>query len=397
MSAPILESRGYFWPATTVVPEKQFAPEECVHGIFRIRHDGSAELELDNLFPHRKRFAFGEIDNCTIVGKLRGDSRSVLMFNARSKGFAFHTNNLSHENYETDTSLIGVCSPEYLNSLISGIVRVDTYLGKFEEWLNVRPFAIKRTARTIKVSASIHKEETIPLRAGYLSIHHQIDGMWRGETTEFENKLSQATVVGYRSNSNLSLEEAAYCRKKLHELLILLSDQELSIEWPLVKGSAKSRPVRLYYQSTIIHENEYDPFKECINYRMICNEFGSIFESWMNGCEKHNAGYYLYLSTRRGVFQYSEALFMSLIWGLEALHRTTFPSESRQKPNSVPKHILKIMAESDKLNGRHRRFLRKKMENAAEPSLQDRLFDLFSELPIGFESASLRRFCKKMC
>lgn len=102
------------------------------------------------------------------------------------------------------------------------------------------------------------------------------------------------------------------------------------------------------------------------------------------------AGYYLYLGTRRGMRLYSEHRFVNLIWGIETLHRRQHasPSESTRLREKVDRILAQIAKPADK------RWLKRQLKFVYEPTLEQRLFDTLSRIPIGLETTMLRAFCK---
>jgi hypothetical protein len=118
--------------------------------------------------------------------------------------------------------------------------------------------------------------------------------------------------------------------------------------------------------------------------------FGELVSSWFVERERFGPGFYLYLGTRRGAAIYEEHRFVSLVWGLESFHRTANdepPSERVQA--KIDRVLAKISAPKD------RTWVEGRLKHAAEPSLEDRLHNLLSRLPVAFDAAGLRAFAKR--
>lgn len=129
---------------------------------------------------------------------------------------------------------------------------------------------------------------------------------------------------------------------------------------------------------------------EClINFPKIADKFGELFATLREKREEYGPGIYLYLGTRRGVRMFIEHRFVNLIWGLEAFDR-----RSRGETPAPPKLAAKIQRILDQVDlKKDRDWLDVKLKNAGEPNLSERLFGIFSTLPIAFDIPALRKFC----
>jgi Apea-like HEPN len=117
-------------------------------------------------------------------------------------------------------------------------------------------------------------------------------------------------------------------------------------------------------------------------------DFGVIANAWFSKSVDFGPGFHLYLGNRRGVQLYVEHRFASLVWGLEAFHRTS----DQTRNTTLTAKIGRILSAVDK---RDRRWLKSILEYADEPSLAQRIFSALSPLPLGFDEDELRRFAKK--
>jgi ApeA N-terminal domain 1 len=91
------------------------------------------------------------------------------------------------------------------------------------------------------------------------------------------------------------------------------------------------------------------------NFRELRDAFGEIWSRWKDKREAFGPGIYLFLSTRRGMPMYVEHIFVSLVFGLEALHRRRGGQEMQ--------------------------------------TLGQKLSDIFGGLPVGLDVGRLREFC----
>jgi hypothetical protein len=81
---------------------------------------------------------------------------------------------------------------------------------------------------------------------------------------------------------------------------------------------------------------------------------------------------------------------VSLVWGLEVFHRKqTAPPHSSPLTVKVNRILAQVTGSKD------RKWLAKKLENANEPSLGERIFETLSRINLGFETSWLRAFSDK--
>jgi hypothetical protein len=174
-------------------------------------------------------------------------------------------------------------------------------------------------------------------------------------------------------------------------LLILLTSSDHNLEWPSLVFSGRKQRAKLYFMR---HRSEAKApgAHEClINFPSIADSFGDLFAALVEKREQYGPGLYLYLGTRRGMQMFVEHRFVNLIWGLEAFDRYGRGKAQADKALSdkIDRILKQVSASKD------RRWLRGKLKNAAEPSLADRLYAIFSALPLPFNLAGLRQFCEE--
>ena len=76
--------------------------------------------------------------------------------------------------------------------------------------------------------------------------------------------------------------------------------------------------------------------------------FGDIWSNWKRKREEFGPGFYLYLGTRRGMSLYPEHRFVNLIWGVEAFHRTKYPTDPSSMAARIDNIVAQISDETDK-------------------------------------------------
>ncbi|MGC8532463.1 MAG: HEPN domain-containing protein [Acidiphilium sp.] len=110
-----------------------------------------------------------------------------------------------------------------------------------------------------------------------------------------------------------------------------------------------------------------------------------IINNWLEKREMFGPGIFLYLGTRRGIESYLENKFSNLVIGLEALHRAI---GKNQKSDKVREKVDRIM--HDVVLPGDKRWLKNVLK--AEPSLAERISDLFGTLPVSIAPEYLTKF-----
>ncbi|MDD2661588.1 MAG: hypothetical protein PHY54_18210 [Methylococcales bacterium] len=179
-----------------------------------------------------------------------------------------------------------------------------------------------------------------------------------------------------------------YCY--IEDLFLLLTGSDYRLDWPVLSFGKQKRTYQCFFarnQNLLSPPNRH----ECwTNFVQLRDNFGQIFSTWRNKHEELGPGFYLYLGTRRGITQYVENRFVNLIWGIESLHRRKPPKQPM--PTKLEEKIQRILSniEAEK----DRRWLKKKIEHTVEPTLENRIFETFRNVPFDLDDKLLRQFSK---
>jgi len=174
------------------------------------------------------------------------------------------------------------------------------------------------------------------------------------------------------------------------DFLILLSESDYQLDWPLLSIDPDEPFYTLYFGR---RETAVQPPRshECwMHFPELKEIFGELFSTWRNKRHAFGPAFYLYLGTRRGASLYVEHRFVNLIWGLEAFHRQRFLVD---EDSGLARKVDRILAAAT--NNNDKRWLRYKLKNAGEPSLESRLFDNFKLLPLPWNWLNLKKFTKE--
>lgn len=388
----ILEDRGIFWWNDEPVPATQFAPDTAVSGKLTIEDDGSVRLELDDVMPSDRHpfdnlLARGKLTERNMQGLL-SESGHVLLMNAFRNGATVRTHNVSKEAYFVQQCLVSDHRFKRDGKVPIRFRAVEVGLSGFKDWLWLQSIQVKRQRNKLVAEYKAEKDRRFTLPFGTLSIEYDLSGPRFGVSQNSEMKLVELASIAISTRTAMSLSEAQNYYQNIQDFLILLTSSNHNIDWPTLIPWGSKHQAKLYF-SRYNSDDEPPAAHDClINFPRIAASFGNLFEAFIEKRERYGPGIYLYLGTRRGREMFVEHRFVNLIWGLEALDRHgrgAVPSSAAL--DAKISRILSSVAAKD------RRWLEGKLKNAAEPTLSERLYSIFSLLPLPFDQRALKHFC----
>jgi hypothetical protein len=177
------------------------------------------------------------------------------------------------------------------------------------------------------------------------------------------------------------------------DLFTILTDSEYNMTWPyLVHNGPNQIRYKWFFIRYLSKQKAPEYYETPTNFVQLQGSFESIVSAWLRKREEFGPGFYLYLGTRRGMHLYTEHLFASLVWGIEALHRKKEAEDPKTaKIKERVSHILsRIVDQNDN------RWLQKKLKHAHEPTLEERIFEVLRSVPIeGRDQKAMRVFATK--
>jgi hypothetical protein len=393
----ILEERGLFWWHGEPISDKHFAPEASVLGLLKIDDEGVATLELDGDLPSNEG-TFGilsqereALKGRLIEGLLSTSAKHVLLIELQRYGGIFSSNNLSHGGYRSTHCLISYSYfPEIDELSLFNSLEVD--LAGYEEWLWLNSIETVATESTISVEYRKLDPLVYAIDEGTVTIEYHVSGAGKGRWLDRNISLTEKAVLVYHSKAHLTLAQMRQKFKEFEDLLLILTNSDYNLSWPNISiptgdGNSWFEWYHFRRKSAV----DVPRAHECLtNFTQIKDLFGNIVSTWLRKRQGVGPGFYLYLGLRRGAPLYIENRFVTLITGLEALHRKT-KNDAGQR--SVKERVSRIIASL--ANNKDRKWLTNRLKNAHEPNLEQRLFDLFTSVDLHIESKRLRLFASQ--
>jgi hypothetical protein len=387
---PVLEERGLFWLSDQLVPDGQFAPDGSVTGLLSVDDDGYVSLELDGRFPH-KDGPFGVLSEQgkspgkDIYGILRASNSRAILTGIIGSGGQVQTNGISHQCYVASDCLVGHFEFPMDGSALTYHTLEMELLG-FEDWFWLRSIKVSRTDEGISAEYEQPPEVIYKNDSDTLTFDFAVTGTVPFKTGD-EFSIKEKVTLRLAVEQKQPLEELRDRFRYFEELLILLTDSEHRLQWPLIVLDADTK-ARWYFGRFRPQKAADTPkLHTCLtHFPKVRGTFGDIWSNWKRKREEFGPGFYLYLAMRRGLSLYSEHRFVNLIWGIEAFHRKKYPTDPAPMAQRIDRIVAQIADEKD------RRLVSQRLKHAHEPALAARIFEIFDTLPIKLESKRLRAF-----
>lgn len=384
MSGSILKADGIFqW----YVPGTAWADDQRVAGTLEIAESGVSTLALVGLLPGQTpkdvfRTATPIDQNQWIIGVLK-DSRYVFLRRI-DRGITTIGSALSHQEFVARDCIVFQHLAEFPS--LDAVSKLLINLDSLDDWASRPAIKVTKTSRGAVSRASKPKVQTFKLPDKTLRLKTDI----RCVISNFSrsSNIKQETFLESEPKERQTLEAVREDFHLLEDLFLLLSDSDVELPWPTVRYENEAGTY--FFERRRTHPQKV----EVINSWAALAGLGDIFAKLLVNLKAQQdilgPGLYLYLGIRRGTGLYLENKFSTAIFGLESLHRRVGINQDQARLKAKITRIIedvKLKKDKDWLRGR--------LKNAGESSLEERLFLTFSELDIGLEVKALRGFAKE--
>jgi hypothetical protein len=410
-SAKILEKRGYFWWHGEETPEGRFAPATAVPGVFEVGENGlttlnvegsliqSSFLQLDLPSDSSFEYELDALKGRSIVGKVDDDQCCVYLRNVAYTSPGRTIDGKLSETYQAGFCLVGNTSiPKNAESFFFSVLSVG--LAGLEEWRRGAAICLDvlnedGVNRSQEVRYTVEPYE-YEIDGGRLVLRSDIHcNSWKGIATR-EVTFRQHDWLDYFPIDPAPPEDLKQEFGHIEEFLAILTGSYYSFDWPQIsaRNNEKVDSYTLYFHRNV----EMTPPPEMWNlwtvFPQTRESLGALYSEWKRKRREYGPGFYLYLGALRSSTMYIEHRFVNLIWGIESLHRVRNPEA--QGPSSEKEMIEALLAKVEKdSNSQTRRWLRRQIEFASEPTLMDRIIGTFGALPWSLERNSLNKFAER--
>jgi hypothetical protein len=388
MTTYLIEEKGLFWWSDNAI-EDNIAPDGGIYGTLTVNDRGVIKLELDHLMPsnednHHIYLSEQLPITRSISGILKATDQYVILSNLWRSGGHRKSHALSYDEYGAWTCLVSH-SPLDRTGAIPKFRNMTIPLVGYEVWMGFGSLDIKATRNHVKVGHKRSGNHTFKLPDRTVRLRYGVDGP---RSSFFTNQATYKTfgAFDFTFKKNCSLDEIIKHHKRFEDLLIILSNIEHDLAWPIVSTFRKSQGATLYFRRDRRKDVKIDRHECWIALPQIIASFESILGKWEEKSDLLGPGIFMYSSTRRGIKLFIENEFNNLIVGLEAFDRVLYPVKEDAE------HQAKLDRIIDAVDKKDASWLKSKLQRSGDPNLQTRLIRVLTALPLGISKKRLARF-----
>jgi len=235
-------------------------------------------------------------------------------------------------------------------------------------------------------------EETYTIFKGSIHIENEIRIHY--DLDRRKAPLEQRGHLAFTPNILFSLRDAIEFTKSIEDFLMLFTDQTVDLCWPTIQLSSELPKAKFYFSKVETITKEFSYNKCWIHYHKLQSVFGKLLEAWLLLKDSFGPAFYLYAGNRRATSMYDENRFMNCITGLESLHYKTGRAIKRN-PKLERKVSRIVDALSPTLKTADRRWAKSMGEQCLQPTLSERLEDLFLSLRILQGPKAIKAFSER--
>ena len=400
--ANVLEASGLFWVYNPKSPKAMGTlSDKEVSGSLIIESNGVARLRLNGFLSPvsdagaRLTSPYQALDEALCIqGILKETSQVVLLCRLKGDGTRFSNNGISYENLVASDCLV---SDHGTDKQVrpNGFRKLIVDLNGLEDWVGSSSIVIKKQrgglSAVYQAPPALHyklPKSTLTLSRSYFGPFATNIPFW---TRQIEIREMFSLVISTPINRGLADLKQDF--RRIEDLLLLLIGFEVPLKWPRLKNRFGNQCTYYFRRDPL--EPRTIGWMDCwTTFPKIKDNFGDIFASLLKRRDELGPGLSLYLGTRRAQRMYLENQFVTLVWGLESMHRRKLKPPTKLEIK-VQRILNKFEKGIDEQTDKDRDWLEAKLKNAGEPSLAERLIDTFKDLPLGINRNALNQFCSE--
>lgn len=381
LSEPI-EKPGFFW-----LPEDD---QNKLPGILRISESGEITLTVNYFYePHLSLLKKRPLGYPPKGGKDRDLNRIVGII-------------------DNDLVTLDECLYGKWNTSLSGGVSTSTIHAKYaffganyrkgeevtfsnltfsvdglDEWLSISGLKVEPDWEKKNVSVLFRPPEEIALNLpDGMGLKFTFQGTLPSFPIVTEAKITQRAYISLISKKLRPIKDFLDVVFKLHNFLCFAIDKPVSIDsitgysseitLEIGNGEKVEIPIKVYGHSGSYSETKLEVHRHdmLFGYGDVAEQLEEILTEWIKNYESSEPAFNLYFSTKSGVHEYMESIFLSLCRGIETLHRRNSQDTqmSEDEFSDLKDEILNAIADK-----KQKRWIEEKMRYANELSLRKRM------------------------
>ena len=213
--------------------------------------------------------------------------------------------------------------------------RLEFSLENLNEWFSTSGFHPKINSDSGKADWSLHYTQpddiSIPLPDGIQLrfVFSPSFSLPDYKVSELSSKISQRMHVSLKLERLFPVESLVIISHRIHTFMCLAMNKIVAIEW--MKGYSRNKldkwdreiATNIFYHSQLQGQQRDTRASKAFCYNDIHGDFEETIRRWLTDYETIHPAFDLYLSSKTGSHRYLNGVFLSLIQGLETLHRRT--------------------------------------------------------------------------
>ena len=388
----ILDEPCYFWWSDKLVRAGWVLPDDFCSGQLIIEGTGRVIVELHGTIASQtEMLTENHVFKFNMCGLTVEKSQGIFLIGIRPGETRFMVGGLSSQQLIADYCLVG--SPELSRmKQVKNLKYVALDLSGLEAWLGQGSIDVVVTKRSVATRTTRQTRQVYNLHGREkLEISRRLKYVPLSKQRMYNLHLVEQVSLIHRKFLK-SIEDAVAAYQQLIDFLALFVDRDKDLSWPTV--GLQNLHCKVYFKRNRPSDTQIRMVDCWLLLSNLNPVFGEVFAAWISKRKELGPGIYMYLGLKRGIPVYSENRFMNMIYGLEALHRSSWSSKG---DIALLAKIARIL-DGVKLS-KDKRWLKNHLKNAHEPSLAVRLCDIFETLPLPISKQRLRNFsirCAKL-
>ena len=383
ISLPI-EETGFFW-----LPDEH---DTRVPGILKISESGKVTLETTiqshtaslsvfddprfsaNLVPFKRILGMTEsgpvtLENCSTIGS---------SWNRRST--------LTKKIIQGDIAFMG---EEYGKDREITFSAFDFFIEGLDEWLGIPVGTTKHELqgnRSTSIIYSPPKPIIVPLPEEGMKLSLSFSFSTSLGFNYKETKITQSAFATLESEELRPLDDFLEVINKLHRFLCFATERKVPMtpitgySWEVTQKTGqheKEIPIRIFYEGmSTFNDNLKVVYHDMLfTYKDVRDQLDTIINRWLTNYKEFEQAFNLYFTFREGTGTYVEWQFLSLMLGIETLHRMSSQETAipQDEFDNLKDNLLEVVPEpykqhmKNKLKHDYELTLRQRMKKMVKP------------------------------
>ena len=257
-----------------------------------------------------------------------------------------------------------------------------------DEWLWISGIDVDHNLGTDRwQKGSVHYEPPKEIQFRLSDDMKMIFGFEMSVPTGFsitEARISQRAYIRLKSKKLRPLNDFLYLINKIQQFFCFAIDKTISLKSVTgfsseITSGEKNRevPINIYYRSTLYSDKtpEIHRHDMLLSYRDINDKLEETLSNWLQNHDSFKEAFNEYFAAKYGAYEYLEGEFLSLVRGIEVLHRKS--SQDTEMPEEQFENLVNGILENTpqekrgwimgKLKYANELSLRKRMKEMLEP------------------------------